>query len=145
MPPASFERAVYCRFTYIPPNAEDRALMFDSELRGQMAMLMGGRAAEELTCSQVICMCHLPCVLLSIATLQRDSRSGPLAYHPDPACTCFKKSMHALRPQNMTPSKDLGSPVQFDISVEGVAGGLARRKNSKMQAFALLRDCTRSC
>lgn len=27
--------------------------MFDSELRGQMAMLMGGRAAEELTCGQV--------------------------------------------------------------------------------------------
>ncbi|CAL5228503.1 g11652 [Coccomyxa viridis] len=40
-------------FTYIPPNAEDRALMFDSELRGQMAMLMGGRAAEELTCGQI--------------------------------------------------------------------------------------------
>lgn len=40
-------------FTYIPPNAEDRALLFDSELRGQMAMLMGGRAAEELTCGQV--------------------------------------------------------------------------------------------
>ena len=27
--------------------------MFDTEIRGQMAMLMGGRAAEELTCSQV--------------------------------------------------------------------------------------------
>ncbi|CAK0786015.1 hypothetical protein CVIRNUC_009228 [Coccomyxa viridis] len=40
-------------FTYIPPNAEDRALLFDSELRGQMAMLMGGRAAEELTCGQI--------------------------------------------------------------------------------------------
>jgi ATP-dependent Zn protease len=27
--------------------------MFDTEIRGQMAMLMGGRAAEELTCGQV--------------------------------------------------------------------------------------------
>ena len=27
-----------------------RALMFDREIRGQLAMLMGGRAAEELTC-----------------------------------------------------------------------------------------------
>eukprot|EP00879_Flechtneria_rotunda_P011220 GHRR01011719.1.p1 GENE.GHRR01011719.1~~GHRR01011719.1.p1 ORF type:complete len:123 (+),score=40.05 GHRR01011719.1:266-634(+) len=33
--------------------AEDRALMFDSEIRGQLAMLMGGRAAEQLTCSSV--------------------------------------------------------------------------------------------
>ena len=41
------------RFTYIPPRTEDRALMFDTEIRGQMAMLMGGRAAEELTCGQV--------------------------------------------------------------------------------------------
>ena len=40
-------------FTYIPPRTEDRALMFDTEIRGQMAMLMGGRAAEELTCGQV--------------------------------------------------------------------------------------------
>lgn len=40
-------------FTYIPPNTEDRALMFDSEIRGQLAMLMGGRAAEQLTCSSV--------------------------------------------------------------------------------------------
>lgn len=40
-------------FTYIPPNTEDRALMFDSEIRGQLAMLMGGRAAEQLTCASV--------------------------------------------------------------------------------------------
>ncbi|CAL8466132.1 g5668 [Coccomyxa elongata] len=40
-------------FTYVPPRTEDRALLFDTEIRGQMAMLMGGRAAEELTCSQV--------------------------------------------------------------------------------------------
>jgi hypothetical protein len=32
---------------------EDRALMFDSEIRGQLAMLMGGRAAEQLTCAGV--------------------------------------------------------------------------------------------
>ena len=37
--------------------------MFDSELRGQMAMLMGGRAAEELTCGQVYKSRHLPCQL----------------------------------------------------------------------------------
>lgn len=42
-----------CRFTYVPPKTEDRALLFDTEIRGQMAMLMGGRAAEELTCGQV--------------------------------------------------------------------------------------------
>ncbi|KAK9902089.1 hypothetical protein WJX75_003893 [Coccomyxa subellipsoidea] len=40
-------------FTYVPPRTEDRALLFDTEIRGQMAMLMGGRAAEELTCGQV--------------------------------------------------------------------------------------------
>lgn len=40
-------------FTYIPPNTEDRALMFDSEIRGQLSMLMGGRAAEQLTCASV--------------------------------------------------------------------------------------------
>eukprot|EP00775_Hariotina_reticulata_P009472 gene9472-9637_t len=40
-------------FTYIPPSTEDRALMFDSEIRGQLAMLMGGRAAEQLTCTGV--------------------------------------------------------------------------------------------
>ena len=34
--------------------------MFDSELRGQMAMLMGGRAAEELTCGQVSASPSLP-------------------------------------------------------------------------------------
>ncbi|CAD7702088.1 unnamed protein product [Ostreobium quekettii] len=40
-------------FTYIPPAHEDRALMFDSELRGQLAILMGGRAAEMITCGQI--------------------------------------------------------------------------------------------
>ncbi|KAL4443397.1 hypothetical protein ABPG75_011134 [Micractinium tetrahymenae] len=40
-------------FTYIPPKTEDRALLFDREIRGQLAMLMGGRAAEELTCDAV--------------------------------------------------------------------------------------------
>lgn len=40
-------------FTYTPPKSEDRALMFDSEIRGQLAMLMGGRAAEHLTCAAV--------------------------------------------------------------------------------------------
>ncbi|PSC75856.1 ATP-dependent zinc metalloprotease FTSH 9, chloroplastic [Micractinium conductrix] len=40
-------------FTYIPPKTEDRALLFDREIRGQLAMLMGGRAAEELTCEAV--------------------------------------------------------------------------------------------
>lgn len=40
-------------FTYIPPKTEDRALLFDSEIRGQLAMLMGGRAAEQLTCHAV--------------------------------------------------------------------------------------------
>jgi len=36
-------------FTYSPPKAEDRALLFDREIRGQLATLMGGRAAEQLT------------------------------------------------------------------------------------------------
>jgi cell division protease FtsH len=40
-------------FTYIPPNTEDRALLFDAEIRGQLAMLLGGRAAEQLTCGAV--------------------------------------------------------------------------------------------
>ncbi|KAI8474959.1 MAG: hypothetical protein J3K34DRAFT_489397 [Monoraphidium minutum] len=56
-------------FTYSPPKAEDRALLFDQEIRGQLAedrallfdpeirgqlaMLMGGRAAEMLTCAAV--------------------------------------------------------------------------------------------
>ncbi|KAA6422718.1 MAG: ATP-dependent zinc metalloprotease FTSH chloroplastic-like [Trebouxia sp. A1-2] len=40
-------------FTYTPPKTEDRALMFDNEIRGQLAMLMGGRAAEELTCGHL--------------------------------------------------------------------------------------------
>lgn len=39
--------------TYIPPSTEDRSLMFDSEIRGRLAMLMGGRAAEELTVGPV--------------------------------------------------------------------------------------------
>jgi len=34
-------------FTYVPPT-DDRALMFETELRGRLAMLMGGRAAEEV-------------------------------------------------------------------------------------------------
>ena len=40
-------------FTYMPPKTEDRALMFDSEIRGQLAVLMGGRAAEQLTCESL--------------------------------------------------------------------------------------------
>ncbi|GLC33743.1 hypothetical protein PLESTM_000106500 [Pleodorina starrii] len=40
-------------FTYTPPKTEDRALMFDCEIRGQLAVLMGGRAAEHLTCAAV--------------------------------------------------------------------------------------------
>lgn len=40
-------------FTYLPPKTEDRALMFDCEIRGQLAMLMGGRAAEQSTCAAV--------------------------------------------------------------------------------------------
>ena len=36
----------------LPPRCH-RALMFDCEIRGQLAMLMGGRAAEQLTCSAV--------------------------------------------------------------------------------------------
>lgn len=40
-------------FTYIPPSTDDRALLFDSEIRGRLAMLMGGRAAEMLTCDAV--------------------------------------------------------------------------------------------
>ncbi|KAL3136616.1 hypothetical protein ABBQ38_005856 [Trebouxia sp. C0009 RCD-2024] len=40
-------------FTYTPLKTEDRALMFDNEIRGQLATLMGGRAAEELTCGHL--------------------------------------------------------------------------------------------
>ncbi|KAL6763358.1 ATP-dependent metallopeptidase Hfl [Haematococcus lacustris] len=40
-------------FTYMPPKTEDRALLFDSEIRGQLVVLMGGRAAEQLTCTAV--------------------------------------------------------------------------------------------
>ncbi|KAG2446832.1 hypothetical protein HYH02_008392 [Chlamydomonas schloesseri] len=40
-------------FTYTQPKTEDRALMFDSEIRGQLAVLMGGRAAEHLSCGAV--------------------------------------------------------------------------------------------
>ena len=39
-------------FAYMPPG-EDRALMFDAELLGRLAIFMGGRAAEELTCDRV--------------------------------------------------------------------------------------------
>lgn len=46
-------------FTYIPPKTEDRALMFDSEIRGQLTMLMGGRAAEEITCGEVRWRLHI--------------------------------------------------------------------------------------
>lgn len=35
-------------FTYFPPSSEDRALMFDSELRARVVTLLGGRAAEEV-------------------------------------------------------------------------------------------------
>jgi cell division protease FtsH len=42
-----------CRFTYIPAKTEDRALLFETEIRAQLAMLMGGRAAEEVTCGGV--------------------------------------------------------------------------------------------
>ncbi|CAG9464471.1 unnamed protein product [Pedinophyceae sp. YPF-701] len=37
-------------FTYMPPAAEDRALSFDNEIRGQLATLLAGRAAEAVTC-----------------------------------------------------------------------------------------------
>lgn len=40
-------------FTYSPPISEDRALAFESELRGQLATLMGGRAAETITSSSI--------------------------------------------------------------------------------------------
>lgn len=40
-------------FTYSPPTSEDRALAFESELRGQLATLMGGRAAEAVTSSSI--------------------------------------------------------------------------------------------
>eukprot|EP00210_Caulerpa_lentillifera_P008342 g7956.t1 len=40
-------------FTYIPPGTEDRLLMFDSEVRSQLAILLGGRAAEMLTCTDI--------------------------------------------------------------------------------------------
>ncbi|KAK9840743.1 hypothetical protein WJX81_001655 [Elliptochloris bilobata] len=41
-------------FTYVPETGDgDRALMFASEIRGRLVTLMGGRAAEMLTCAQV--------------------------------------------------------------------------------------------
>lgn len=40
-------------FTYSPAPAEDRSLLFDTEIRGQLAALMGGRAAEEVACESV--------------------------------------------------------------------------------------------
>ncbi len=39
------------RFTYAPPN-EDNMLAYADELRSQLVVLMGGRAAEMLTCEQ---------------------------------------------------------------------------------------------
>lgn len=38
-------------FTYIPPTAEDRYLLFIDELRGRLVTLLGGRAAEEVVYS----------------------------------------------------------------------------------------------
>ncbi|KAJ7549807.1 hypothetical protein O6H91_07G070500 [Diphasiastrum complanatum] len=38
-------------FTYIPPAAEDRYLVFVDELRGRLVTLLGGRAAEEVVYS----------------------------------------------------------------------------------------------
>ena len=40
-------------FTYSPPVAEDRVLLFENEIRGQLAMLMGGRAAEAATSESI--------------------------------------------------------------------------------------------
>lgn len=41
------------RFTYVPEGGDgDRALMFADEIRGRLVTLMGGRAAEMLTCAQ---------------------------------------------------------------------------------------------
>lgn len=40
-------------FTYSPPSSEDRVLVFENEIRGQLATLMGGRAAEALTSASV--------------------------------------------------------------------------------------------
>mmetsp|Transcript_25737 Transcript_25737/g.64732 ORF Transcript_25737/g.64732 Transcript_25737/m.64732 type:complete len:614 (+) Transcript_25737:313-2154(+) len=39
-------------FTY-SPQKEDRALIFDTELRAQLAILLGGRAAEQYFCGQI--------------------------------------------------------------------------------------------
>ncbi|KAH7331990.1 hypothetical protein KP509_20G062400 [Ceratopteris richardii] len=38
-------------FTYIPPTAEDRYLLFVDEIRGHLVTLLGGRAAEEVVYS----------------------------------------------------------------------------------------------
>ena len=38
-------------FTYTPPTSEDRYLLFIDELRGRLATLLGGRAAEEFVYS----------------------------------------------------------------------------------------------
>lgn len=38
-------------FTYIPPAAEDRYLLFIDELRGRLVTLLGGRAAEDVVYS----------------------------------------------------------------------------------------------
>jgi ATP-dependent Zn protease len=48
-----FAAIICCITPSCLPFAEDRALMFDREIRGQLAMLMGGRAAEQLTCAAV--------------------------------------------------------------------------------------------
>lgn len=51
--------------TYIPPSNEDRALMFEPEIRGNLAMLMGGRAAEEVgTPGAPPSTSFAPCLLL---------------------------------------------------------------------------------
>ncbi|KAL4529341.1 hypothetical protein Ndes2526A_g04135 [Nannochloris sp. 'desiccata'] len=40
-------------FTYSPPVSEDRVLVFENEIRGQLCMLMGGRAAEAVTSASI--------------------------------------------------------------------------------------------
>jgi len=40
-------------FTYSPPISEDRVLIFENEIRGQLCMLMGGRAAEAATSASI--------------------------------------------------------------------------------------------
>ena len=48
-------------------NRHRRALMFDREIRGQLAMLMGGRAAEEVSCdagARCAALCCWCCAVL---------------------------------------------------------------------------------